>query len=158
MLVKTFNLPDGTIADFDVVQNGDYVTIAAFTKDKEAILVRQFRPGPETELLSFSEGYLEAGESPEVAARRELIEETGYQASKIIYQKTFRRAYSTETRILMLALNCVKIDGQNLDDTEFIEVQLYPLEEFKALLKDSTNDQLTTIDSGYLALDYLGWL
>lgn len=158
MLIKTFKLPDGNTASFDVVQNGDYVTIAAFTKAKEAILVRQFRPGPERELISFPEGYLESGESPEVAARRELIEETGYQAGKIIYQKTFRRAYCTETRISMLALDCVKIDGQQLDDTEFIEVQLYSLEEFKALLKNPENDQLTTIDSAYLAMDYLGWL
>jgi len=158
MLIRTFKLPDGKTADFDVVHNGDYVTIAAFTKDKEAILVRQFRPGPETDLLSFPEGYLDAGELPEAAAQRELAEETGYRASKIIYQKTFRRAYSTETRISLLAIDCVKIEDQKLDDTEFIDVQLHSLSAFKQLLKDPNNKQLTTVDSGYLALDYLGWL
>ncbi len=157
MLRRTFRLPNGASADFDIIRNGDYVTIAAFTKNKEAILVKQFRPGPEMELLSFPEGYVDPKESPEVAARRELEEETGYRAGKIVFQKIFRRAYSTETRICLLATDCEKIATQNLDTTEFIDVQLYPLTEFKALLADPHDQQLTTVDSGYLALNYLNW-
>lgn len=157
MLRRTFQLPNGEIADFDVVRNGDYVTIAAFTKNKEAILVKQFRPGPEIELLSFPEGYINLKEQPEAAAIRELEEETGYRAGKIVFQKVFRRAYSTETRICLLAIDCEKITTQNLDQTEFIEVMLCPLPLFKKMLKDPDNQQLTTVDSGYLALDYLNW-
>ena len=157
MLRRTFRLPDGTIADFDVVRNGDFVTVAAFTKNKEAILVRQFRPGPEMELLSFPEGYIDPKELPETAARRELEEETGYRAGKIIFQKIFRRAYSTETRTCLLALDCEKITDQQLDITEFIDVHLYSLSDFKKLLADPGNQQLTTVDSGYLALNYLNW-
>ncbi len=157
MLRRTFRLPDGTIADFDVVRNGDFVTVAAFTKNKEAILVRQFRPGPEIELLSFPEGYIDPKELPETAARRELEEETGYRAGKIIFQKIFRRAYSTETRTCLLALDCEKITDQQLDTTEFIDVQLYSLSDFKKLLADPGDQQLTTVDSGYLALNYLNW-
>ena len=157
MLRRTFRLPDGTTADFDIVRNGDYVTVAAFTKNKEAILVKQFRPGPEMELLSFPEGYIDKNEPPEVAARRELEEETGYRAGKIVFQKKFRQAYSTETRICLLATDCEKITSQNLDTTEFIAVHLYPLPQFKKMLKNPDNQQLTTVDSGYLALDYLQW-
>jgi ADP-ribose pyrophosphatase len=157
MLFRTFRLPNGKEAGFDIVRNGDYVTIAAFTKDKEAILVKQFRPGPEIELLSFPEGYIDPQELPEDAARRELQEETGYKAGKIVFQKIFRRAYSTETRICLLATDCEKITNQKLDNTEFIEVQLYPLPQFKELLENPDNQQLTTIDSGYLALNYLNW-
>ena len=157
MLRRTFRLPDGKIADFDIVRNGDYVTIAAFTKNKEAILVQQFRPGPEMNLLSFPEGYIDPKEKPEDAARRELEEETGYRAGKIIFQKVFRRAYSTETRTCLLAIDCEKMTDQNLDKTEFIDVQLYALSDFKKLLADPDNQQLTTVDSGYLALNYLKW-
>jgi len=157
MLRRTFRLPNGETADFDIVRNGDYVTIAAFTKNKEAILVKQYRPGPEMELLSFPEGYIDPMESPEAAARRELEEETGYRPGKIIFQKVFRRAYSTETRICLLATDCEQITTQSLDNTEFIDVQLYPLLKFKELLTDPHNQQLTTVDSGYLALNYLNW-
>jgi len=157
MLRRTFQLPNGQTADFDIVRNGDYVTIAAFTKNKEAILVKQFRPGPEMDLLSFPEGYIDSKELPEAAARRELEEETGYRAGKIVFQKIFRRAYSTETRICLLATDCEKITTQNLDNTEFIDVHLYPLSEFKELLADPNNQELTTVDSGYLALNYLKW-
>ncbi len=157
MLRRTFRLPNGKIADFDIVRNADFVTIAAFTKNKEAILVKQFRPGPEMELLSFPEGYIDPQELPEAAAHRELEEETGYRAGKIVFQKVFRRAYSTETRTCLLATDCEKITDQRLDTTEFIEVQLYPLPDFKKMLADPYNQQLTTIDSGYMALNYLSW-
>ena len=93
MLLRTFRLPNGKEAAFDIVRNGDYVTIAAFTKEKEAILVKQFRPGPEMDLISFPEGYIDPQELPEYAARRELQEEAGYRAGKIVFQKNFRRAY-----------------------------------------------------------------
>ncbi len=157
MLRRTFRMPNGETADFDIVRNGNFVTIAAFTKNKEAILVKQFRPGPEMELLSFPEGYIDQKELPETAARRELEEETGYRAGKIVFQKIFHRAYSTETRFCLLATDCEKISTQNLDNTEFIDVKLYPLPEFKKLLADPDNQQLTTVDSGYLALNYLNW-
>jgi len=109
------------------------------------------------ELLSFPEGYIDPKELPEAAARRELEEETGYRAGKIVFQKIFRRAYSTETRICLLATDCEKITDQHLDKTEFIKVELYPLPVFKKLLADPNNQQLTTVDSGYVALNYLNW-
>ena len=56
IIQKIFQLPNGKEATFDTVEGGDFVTIAAFTKNREAILVRQYRPGPEQALVSFPEG------------------------------------------------------------------------------------------------------
>lgn len=158
MIRKTFLLPNQEKANFDIVQNGDFVTIAAFTKNKEVLLVRQYRPGPEMELISFPEGYIDAHETPEMAAQRELLEETGYQAEQIIFQKTFRRAYNTEKRFSFLAINCEKVAVPKLDATEFTELLVIPLSRFKKMLNDSQNESLMNVDSAYMALNYLDWL
>ncbi|MCR9099614.1 MAG: NUDIX hydrolase [bacterium] len=151
-------MPDGRHADFDVIGNNTYVTIAAFTQDKEAILVRQFRPGPETTLTSFPQGYVDPTESPEEAARRELLEETGYEADEIRLLKEIRSAYSTERHLCMIATGCHKVGQQQLDEDEFIEVFRLPLSSFRKLLNNPADTTFANVDAGYLSLDFLGWL
>ncbi|MEM9820501.1 MAG: NUDIX hydrolase [Bacteroidota bacterium] len=150
---KRFEMPNGQLMDFDIVTNEVYVTIAAFTPEKAAILVRQFRPGPEQMLVSFPEGALEEGESAIEAGRRELLEETGYQAGTIEILKTFRSAYTTEKQICLLALDCQKMTSQNLDESEYIEVFTLPLVDFRHYLRDKNDEAFTNVDAAYLALD-----
>ncbi len=158
ILQKTFELPDGKQATFDVVDTNDFVTIVAFTKDKEAILIKQYRPGAERILTSFPEGGIEVGEDPTIAAARELLEETGYQASKYTFLKNFRAAYNTQLQVCVLAIGCEKMDMQKLDSTEFIDVFLLPIEKFRQLLINAKDDSFHNVGAGYLALDYMGWL
>lgn len=155
IIQKTFRLPNGQVATFDTIKGGDFVTIAAFTKHKEAILVSQYRPGPEKKLVSFPEGAIEQNENPMEAAARELEEETGYRAKQLIYLKTFRMAYRVDRQICVLALDCELAATQQLDETEFIEIFTLPLEKFKILLTNPHDESFTTIDAGFLALDYL---
>lgn len=61
----------------------DYVTIIALTIDSEILLVKQFRPIIEEETLELPSGHVEKAETPECAAKRELLEETGYEVGKI---------------------------------------------------------------------------
>ena len=62
------------------VKPADYVTIVATDHEGRFLLVRQFRPVVEAETLELPGGLVEPGETPEMAARRELTEETGYEA------------------------------------------------------------------------------
>lgn len=158
IIQKTFQLPNGKQATYDIIQSNEFVSIIAFTKAKEAILIQQYRPGPEMMLTSFPEGMVEKGENPKLAAARELLEETGYQAESIVPLKNFRSSYSTEKQICLLALDCEKVDAQQLDTTEFIEVILLPIEKFRTLLTNSTDESFTNVGAGYLALDYMGLL
>ena len=158
IIQKRFELPDGQLADYDIVGNDAYVSIAAFTEKREAILVRQYRPGPEMQLLSFPEGYIDVGESPETTASRELLEETGYASGNIQFLKKMYRAYSTEVRYCLLATDCRLIAQPEGDDQEFLEVVTIPLPQLRELLLDPADGNFTTADIAYLALDRLGWL
>ena len=158
IIVKSFLMPNEKEADFDIIGNGSYVTIAAFTKEKKAILVRQYRPGPEMIMTSFSEGYIDNKESFEDAAKRELLEETGYLAEEVVLLKIIRKAYSTEEQVCVLATNCYKVGPQKLDEQEFIEVLIMSIEELMELIKDPQDHSFANTDAAYLALDKMGFL
>ena len=157
ILIRTFLLPHGKKADFDIIHNVSYVTVVPLTTDGKVVTVRQFRPGPETFLENFPEGGMEKGETPEEAAYRELLEETGYHSEEIIFLKAKQGAYSTQTQYFLLALNCKKTDRQNLDENEFIVVKEWPLKELRKRIS-SPEDRFNNFDAAYLALDYLGKL
>src|SRR5689334_11821418 len=72
-----YTLPDGTqVDDFYVIERSDFVLVVAERNDHVA-LVRQYRPATNRYYYSLPAGYLTVGESPEAAAKRELLEETG---------------------------------------------------------------------------------
>jgi len=58
----------------------DYVSVVASTADGALLFVQQYRPALKARTLELPSGHVEEGESPEAAARRELAEETGYEA------------------------------------------------------------------------------
>ena len=66
-----------------VVVPDDYVAILALTPEGRILLVRQYRPVTESVTLELPCGLIDAGETPEAAARRELLEETGYRADSL---------------------------------------------------------------------------
>jgi ADP-ribose pyrophosphatase len=72
-------LPDGAVKDhYYVIEHPDAAIIFPVTAGGEVLLVRQYRPPLERVELGLPAGLVEPGEKPEAAARRELLEETGY--------------------------------------------------------------------------------
>jgi ADP-ribose pyrophosphatase len=61
----------------------DYVSVVAFTKMDQLVLVRQYRPAVERFTLELPSGHIEKNEPPEESARRELAEECGLHAQQI---------------------------------------------------------------------------
>jgi len=82
---ETFTSPvTGREHDFYLLEAGDWVNIIPLTKDRQILLVRQFRHGTRMMSLEIPGGMVDPGETPAEAGARELIEETGYQGSAII--------------------------------------------------------------------------
>lgn len=79
-------LPDGTeLPDpWYVLEKADYVMIVAVTAAREAVLVRQYKHGAGTVVTEFPAGFVDPGETPAQAVRRELREETGFVADQVI--------------------------------------------------------------------------
>lgn len=123
-------LPDGTVTHRDVVRHRGAVAIIAMTDDGKLVLVRQYRTALEQVTLEIPAGKLESGEDPALAAPRELLEETGYQAKQWGYLGPFAPAagYSDEILHLYVATG-LTFAGANPDDDEFINVDLVSLDE-----------------------------
>jgi ADP-ribose pyrophosphatase len=71
-----------------VINTTDFVSIIATNTEGRLILVRQFRPAVGRKTLELPSGHVEKGETPEEAARKELLEETGYVADKFEFLAT----------------------------------------------------------------------
>jgi ADP-ribose pyrophosphatase len=85
VIAKTINSESQAFYSLEML---DYVTVLAVTEQKEILLVRQYRPAVERYTLELPSGHVEPGETPENAARRELLEETGYQVDTVDFLGT----------------------------------------------------------------------
>lgn len=128
---KDFKLPNGEEAEFTTWGRRDnYVAVIALTPDNKVIVARQFRPGPER-ILDELPGGGSDGQDLEIAARRELSEETGY-ASQGLFKylgKACRDAYTNETNHYFLARDCEPQHQQDLDVHEDVEIALISIAE-----------------------------
>ena len=64
------------------LRGADYTAVVALTDDRRLLVVRQYRPAVERFTIELPSGIVDPGETPEQSGRRELLEETGYQAGE----------------------------------------------------------------------------
>lgn len=155
----TCELPNGvTLDDYYVVEENDVAVVFALTEDRQVILVEQYKHGIATTCMELPGGYLDSGtEDPAEAARRELLEETGYAVDEITLLASFvnqptRCNNRTHT---YFATGARRVTGQNLDDSENIHVQLVDLDEVVPLIHNGRINVALSIAGIYLALDQL---
>ena len=98
------------------------------------VMVRQWRHGARELSLEFPGGVFEKGESPELAATREMREETGYIARKIEKLGIFNPnpAIMSNKIHFFLALDLEASGKQQLDEDEYAEVEIVPWQEVLA--------------------------
>lgn len=139
IIIKSVILPDGILEKFFVTDDKDSVQIFAVTHMNEVILVRQWRPGNESEGLELPGGGLEKDEDPLEAAERELLEETMFSAGRMEYLGSCPYSpYSNGRRHMFFARDCVRTEKHlDLDDNEHLQVLKMPLDMFVQKITES---------------------
>lgn len=118
--------PDGERAKYYWLSPGDSVSIVA-VHDDEVVLVEQYRTRQRETFLSCPVGGVDAGESFEDAAVRELREETGFEAGTVeLLQTYYPEGWLRKRRGVAFASELTPGE-QALDDGEFIEVRTVPV-------------------------------
>ncbi|TKJ31655.1 MAG: NUDIX hydrolase [Chloroflexi bacterium B3_Chlor] len=123
--------------DFYVLESPDWVNVIPLTPDEQVVMVRQYRHGTRDMCLEIPGGLAKPADSVEDAARRELLEETGYEANELIFLGSAcpQPAILNNRSVTYLARNVRKVGAPQLDQTEDIEVVLVSLSDIPDLIR-----------------------
>ena len=148
--------PNGDVQTYEIVNPDSHtVNIVAFDEDDNILLVELFRFGQNQRAHDLPGGVIEAGESFIDAARRELLEETGYAGDMEEIGSHRIAAEHGVTRHVFLARSCRKVAEVNLDVSERSEgmkLVRVSIERFFEILRSG---QMSETGGGFMVMDYL---
>ena len=126
--------------EYFVIEAPDWINVVPVTASGEIVLVRQFRIGVDAVTLEIPGGMCDPGEPPIVAARRELLEETGYDSGDIVdlgwvHPNPALQGNRCHT---FLARNAFRASEPRPDADEAFEVVTVPGAAIAGLIKDGT--------------------
>jgi len=132
-----YRLPDGAVKDpYYILERPDAAIIFPLTASGDVILVRQYRPPLGRMELGLPAGLVERDEDPEEAARRELLEETGFGGGE--WEPLTALASSPSLKdnwaYLFLVRGVEKTTSPDLDEHERVEVVTVPLGDLTGLV------------------------
>ena len=162
---SVFRFPNGTeFEPYYTYSRRNYVVIVASDEEGNYICVRQFRYGIKKVTTEFSAGGIERTDGKEYgdndkavtedaleAAKRELQEETGYVSDEWRHLITVpsNATIADNYAYIFEAKNCRRVSGQNLDDTEFLNVKKYTADEIETMIEKGDFQQ---------AIHIMAWL
>lgn len=140
-------LPNGKQASRDIVQHNGAVAIIALNDNGQILLVRQYRAPLKRVMLEIPAGRLETGEQPLQAAKRELSEETGFDAKDLRYIQPVAIAAGYSSEIIHIILATGLTAGMaHPDEDEFVSAEWMNIDEFcAAALEGKIEDSKTLI-------------
>jgi len=128
-------LPDGTETDFDYLSEPPAVVILPFTPDGDVVLVEEWRQAVDRVNRGLPAGTTEPEDTDfAAAARRELAEETGYEAGRVEPLDTVEPANGVADAVHhhFVARDCTPTGEQDLDENESIRVTTAPFDDLYA--------------------------
>ena len=159
---NSYRFPDGRVFEpFYTYSRRDYVVIVATDEAGNYICVRQYRHGIKRVTTEFCAGGIERSDGKEYgnrsdvasaedaleAAKRELMEETGYESDdwKFLLSVPSNATMADNYANIFVAKNCRNVSGQSLDETEFLNVHLYTREEIDHMISSGEFPQASHI-------------
>ena len=138
---------NGAISDFYLFSMKDSSFVFPMTDDGKVITVCQYKQGCHDITHELPAGVCNTSEPHEVTAKRELLEETGYEAKEMIPMGVGwpDTRSTTIQRFFFLANGCRKVKEPEQDPNEEIEVVLYDMPDWLDMIKSNEVKELTTI-------------
>ncbi len=117
-----------SIEEFHVIESPSWAATLALTADGDAVVVAQYRHGASGTSVELPAGVIDVDEEPLAAARRELLEETGYVSDAWEHLLTVdtEPARHTSRAWFYFAKNARRSGAPRQDETEDLEVRLLP--------------------------------
>ncbi len=165
---SSYRFPDGSVSGpFYSYSRRNYVVIVASDTLGDYICVRQYRQGIKRVTTEFPAGGIERSDGKEygeqgdilsedalAAAKRELLEETGYSSDEwgFIMKVPSNATIADNYAYIYTAKNCKRVSGQELDDTEFLNVKKYSSEGIEDMIEKGEFEQAIHILAYFMSL------
>jgi ADP-ribose pyrophosphatase len=151
-------LPDGRrIEDYHQLLMPSACIVCALTEGNELVLLRGYKHGIGKIALYLPGGVIEIGEDPLIAAKRELIEETGYSAKAWHSLGEFvpHGNYGCGRAYVFIAKQAHRMQNPNSDDLESTEIEVVDMESAQESIRDGEISSLASVAAIGLAIQYL---
>jgi 8-oxo-dGTP pyrophosphatase MutT (NUDIX family) len=129
---------DGEERSRVIIEADDWANVVPITTDGDVVLVKQFRFGTQRISLELPGGVVDRGEDPAATVARELEEETGYRAGRVLSLGSYspNPAHFTNRVHAFVALDCSRAHEGAPDDGEDVAVEVVPKARVVELVRD----------------------
>ncbi|MHB8877129.1 MAG: NUDIX hydrolase [Myxococcaceae bacterium] len=136
--VRVADPRDGSEHPRVLIEAPDWVNIIPVTREGQVVLIRQFRFGVWGQTLEIPGGMTEPDEAPQYSAERELEEETGYRAARVVALGSCHPnpALQANRTYSFLAEGCEKVSSGHQDAGEDIAVELVERADIPRLIRE----------------------
>ncbi len=145
-------LPNGQIRDYYLTKKSDIVVIVAITPESQVVMLSEYKYGAGQYLTVLPAGHIEANETPENAARRELAEETGFTGKHYEHLGTLFESPVQDTHKVevVLVTNAKQTATATIEESEDLQTTILTREDLKTKVLQGHVQSCSTL--GALAL------